>query len=136
MFDELETSLKALLEGAIVGAPVYGTFDYVDFTAAGAPAVAVKVSWTGFRSAQQIKDAVRGDQRFAVEIIVNQIRVSTTARQAATTGIGTIIARLVGWRPKEDESAEIDTNAQPDEAGGLWVYPINLTIPDIRLRAS
>lgn len=136
MFDELEASLTTLLDGAVVGAPVYGTFDYIDFTAAGAPAVAVKVSWAGFRSAQQIKDAVRGDQRFVVEIIVNQIRVSDTARQSATAGIGTIIARLVGWRPKEDESAEIDTSAQPDEAGGLWVYPINITIPDIRLRAS
>lgn len=138
MFDALETSLLALIDGAVSGAPVYGTFDYVDFTAAGAPAVAVKVSWEGFPIQQQIPDAVRGDQRWSVSVIVNQPRVSPTARAAATAGIGTLIARLVGWRPDAEEilRPQIDTAAPPDEAAGLWIYTLNITIPDIRLRAS
>ena len=136
MFDALEASLVAAIDGAVVGAPIYGTWDYIDFTAQGAPSVGIKVSWDGYPIQQQTLDAVRGDQRFIVSVIVNQPRVNATARAAASAGIATLIGRLIAWRPVEDTSAQIDTSAGPAEDAGLWVYSIAITIPDIRLRAS
>lgn len=136
MFAAFETSLIALIDGAVAGAPVFGTWDFVDFTAPGAPALAVKVSWGGYAIAQQLTDAVRGDQRFSVSVLVNQPRVNAAARAAAAAGIGTLIERLIGWRPVEDTQAAIETAGEPGEEAGLWIYTINLTIPDYRLRAS
>ncbi|WP_018991299.1 hypothetical protein [Aromatoleum toluclasticum] len=136
MFAAYESALVTLLADAIPGAPVFGSFDFIDFTAAGAPAVAVRVAWEGLAKRAQKDDALLGDQRFSVSVIVNQIRVSPTARDAAVTGIGTILSRLLGWRVDADKQPDIDPSAAPDEAAGLWVYTINLTISDTRLRAS
>lgn len=136
MFAAFETSLIALIDGAVAGAPVFGTWDFVDFTVPGAPALAVKVSWGGFPISQQKDDAVRGDQRFAVSVLVNQPRVNAAARDAAANGIGTLIARLIGWRPLNDAPVAIDTAGEPAEEAGLWIYTINITIPECRLRAS
>lgn len=135
MFAALEASLTALVDGAIAGAPVLGTFDFLDFTAPGAPSVAVRVAWEGLQARSQKDDALLGDQRFSVSVVVNAIRVSSTARAAATAGIKTLLARLIGWRP-DDKQPQIDPATAPDEASGLWIYTINLTIPDTVLRAS
>lgn len=136
MFAALESSLKTLLTDAIPGAPVFGTFDVVDFAATGAPGVAIRVDWGGFGKRGQKDDAMLGDQRFDVSIIVNAIRVSSTVRDAAVAGITTVLQRLIAWRPGDDKQALIEPGAPGDGPGGLWAYPITLTISDTVIRVS
>ncbi|NMG56522.1 hypothetical protein [Aromatoleum aromaticum] len=136
MFTALETSLKDLLAGAVAGAPVFGTFDFLDFTGQGAPTVAVRVDWAGFVPRSRKDDALLGDQQFAVTVVVNAIRVRPVDRAAAVVGIKTLLERLVGWRPREHLQVQIDPGAPSAEAPGLWLYTINLTIPDTVIRAS
>ena len=135
MFTTLETSLKTLVTGAIAGAPVFGTFEVIDFTAPGAPSIGVCVTWVGFGRKEQKDDAMRGEQRFEVAVRVNAIRVDATRRAAMAVGLTTILQRLIAWRPSEDTQADNEPGLPGFGPGGVWEYPILNTIPKTNIRA-
>lgn len=132
MYAELETNLRTHLAGAVSGATVFGSMDFVDFSDPdNAPVIAVQVLWRGFDPGQRKQDALMGEHQFAVVVTLVGVRAKATERAAVQAGMLTIHQRLITWRPYENQPdawAEFE-NGQVVEQGAVWQYQINITLP-------
>ncbi|HRQ59632.1 MAG TPA: hypothetical protein PLN31_19620 [Azoarcus taiwanensis] len=136
MFVDLEQSLIDTLRGVIPGAQMYGTFEAVDVASEDVPHVAVRVSWLGFPPQAQRPNALAGSHQFAIEVMVDGLRVMPAEQKRIADGITTIYQRLAAWRPHPDmsgEFAEIEA-ARVSESGAVFQYQINLTVPGYVIR--
>ena len=138
MFLETESSIKTHLTDVISGVPVLGTYDWIDLSERDAPAVALRVSWEGFEHTAQKQDALAGRQRFAVSLTVSALRVKPAQHAQIDAGLAELYRRLITWRPNPampDLHANVES-AVLQEAGAIWQYVINLTIPGYKIRAA
>lgn len=138
MFAALEASLIDQIDGAVLGAPIYGSLDVKPrIGEPGAPATLVRVDWGGIRPQQQHPDALLFEHVFAVSVLVNAPRVRAADRLVALAGVETLVKRLIAWRPIDEHTpAEITYAGAPEDVDGVWRYTLTLTIPDNRLRAD
>lgn len=133
-----ESSLIAHLTGAVAGATVFGTLDFIDFASADAPSIALQVAWDGYPVSNRTMDALAGSHQFSVALFVNALRIKPAERAAIAAGLEEIHRRLITWRPNPsipDAVAEI-SGGQAAGVGTMWQYTINVSVPGFRVRAA
>lgn len=138
MFTALEASLIDQIDGAVLGAPIYGSLDIKPrIGEPSAPATLVRVDWGGLRPQQQHPDALLFEHVFAVSVLIAAPRERAADRLVALAGIETLVKRLLAWRPLDEHTpAELVAAGAPEDVDGVWRYTLTLTIPDNRLRAD
>jgi len=97
MFSDLEAAIKAHLAGVVPGVDVLGTWDRIDFSADGAPRMAVQVEYQGFDALQNKPRALTIAQQFAAHVWVDAGRVRDADRASAEAGLLAIIERMIAW---------------------------------------
>lgn len=98
MFEAIESAIVNRITGVIPDAPVFTTFDVVDFSEEGAPRLAAQIRWMGFVPGSQNSGAAEIQHRFEVSILIDAARARPDQRAAASVGLGQMVARLIGFQ--------------------------------------
>jgi len=122
-----EQDLIELLDGALPGAPVLGTFDVARLTA---NKLSIQVLFAGANPTGQSGSALKTELRFSVQIVVDAARARDSERTTADQAINECLKRLLGHKVK-GKSPSITGLPAPEFDGQTLRFAINLTIIDV-----